>query len=134
MNPIFKAGFTYFLIVFGAGFAFGLIRVPFLVPRFGERYAELIEMPLLLVAIVFASKWIVRRFTLTGLLLKSLGTGFLAAILLLSVEFSVVLWLRGLTLEQFLADRDPLAGTIYYLMVCIFAISPFVFARRDTTK
>ena len=40
-----KAGIAYFALVFGAGFVLGMIRVPFLVPRLGERVAELVEMP-----------------------------------------------------------------------------------------
>jgi hypothetical protein len=36
---ILKAGTLYFALVFGAGFLLGAIRVPLLVPRFGERTA-----------------------------------------------------------------------------------------------
>ena len=51
-----KAGMTYFALVFGAGFLLGSIRVPFLVPRLGERAAELIEMPFMFVAIVVSAR------------------------------------------------------------------------------
>jgi hypothetical protein len=47
-----KAGLAYFALVFGAGFVLGVLRVSFLVPRFGERIAELGEMPLMLAVIV----------------------------------------------------------------------------------
>jgi predicted MFS family arabinose efflux permease len=55
---------TYFMLVFGAGFVSGSIRVPFLVPRLGERAAELIEMPFMLVVIVLSAQFITRRFSL----------------------------------------------------------------------
>ena len=59
-----RAALAYFALVFGAGFILGSIRVPFLVPRFGERVAELIEMPFMFVIIVFAARFIVKRFAL----------------------------------------------------------------------
>lgn len=36
-----KAGLAYFALVFGTGFVLGAVRVTLLVPRFGERIAEL---------------------------------------------------------------------------------------------
>ena len=36
------AAAAYFILVFGAGFVLGSIRLPFLVPRLGERTAELL--------------------------------------------------------------------------------------------
>ena len=56
-----KPGFTYFLIVFGAGFALAFIRLPFLVPRFGVRAAELMEMPVMLAVIAWASWRLAKR-------------------------------------------------------------------------
>lgn len=40
-----RSAAVYFGIVFGVGFLLGVVRVPLLVPRFGERAAELAEMP-----------------------------------------------------------------------------------------
>ncbi len=31
--------------------------------------------------------------------------------------FGLVLWLRGLSIREYLATRDPVSGTIYYVMV-----------------
>ncbi|MDI1243385.1 MAG: hypothetical protein PSX80_15845, partial [bacterium] len=56
--------------------------------------------------------------------LLALSVGVVAAGLLLLVEFSIVLWIRGLTLSEFLEDRDPVAGTLYYVAVVIFAAMP----------
>ena len=60
----FKAAVAYFALVLGAGFVLGTIRVPFLVPRLGERYAELLEMPIMFVVIVLAARYVVRRYIL----------------------------------------------------------------------
>ena len=61
---VLKSAATYFALVFGAGFVFGAVRVTWLVPRLGERAAELAEMPLMFVVIVFAARFVVRRFAL----------------------------------------------------------------------
>src|SRR5262245_56776337 len=57
-----KAGALYFAVVFETGFVLGPIRVPWVVPRVGIRAAELMEMPVMLVVVVLAARWIVRRF------------------------------------------------------------------------
>lgn len=129
MIGIVRSSIIYFAIVFAAGFLFGSIRVPFLVPRLGERYAELVESPLMFAVIVFSARYVVRCFDLAGKIGRSLAVGMAAAILLLTVEFIVVLALRGMTIGEFIAQRDPVAGTVYYIMVAIFAVMPAVFAR-----
>jgi hypothetical protein len=62
-NQLIKAGLSYFTLVFGAGFVLGALRVTLLVPRLGERMAELSEMPLMFAVIVFAARFVIRRFT-----------------------------------------------------------------------
>ena len=47
--------------------------------------------------------------------LRSIGDGALA--LLLVAEFGLALWLRGLSIREYLATRDPVSGTVYYVMV-----------------
>ena len=129
--PILKAGALYFALVFGAGFVLGPIRVLWLVPRVGERTAELMESPIMLVVIVLASRWIVRRFALPPAPWKRLGVGLVALGLLLWMEFTVVLALRGLTIRQYLTDRDPVAGTVYMVLLGMFAIMPLFLSRTQ---
>jgi hypothetical protein len=126
---IAKSALLYFLLAFAAGFALGAIRVPFLVPRLGERVAELIEAPVMLAVIVLAARFIVARPARgcgTGALL---AVGMLALALLLAVEFTVVLKLRGLALGDYVATRDPVAGTVYAVLLLAFAAMPAVMAR-----
>ena len=61
-TPVARAAVTYFALVFAAGFALGCLRVPFLVPRLGERAAELLEAPLMLFVIFLASRHVARRY------------------------------------------------------------------------
>ena len=121
LSTILKAATVYFALVFGAGFVLGPIRILLVVPRLGGRIAELIEFPVMLVAIVLAAKWLVRRFNLRG---NALPVGFLALSFMIAFEFTLVLWLRELTLAEYFRERDPVAGFVYYLMLLVFAIMP----------
>ena len=56
--------------------------------------------------------------------------GGIALSLMLIAEFTLVLWLRGLSIREYLAGRDPVAGTIYYLMLGLFAVIPLLVVRR----
>src|SRR5438876_5028581 len=47
--------------------------------------------------------------------------GGIALVFLLVAEFGFVLWLRGLSIREYLATRDPVSGTVYYVMLGIFA-------------
>ena len=125
-----KAGAIYFALVFGAGFVLGIPRVLWLVPRLGARAAELIESPIMLVVIIFAARWVVRRFSLPPTFVARLGPGFMALGLLLAAEFTVVLKIRRLTLAQYVAGRDPVAGTVYILLLLAFALMPLVVAGK----
>lgn len=130
-----KITLSYFGIVFGVGFLLGIIRVPFLAPALGERIAEMIELPFMLAAIFLAASWIVHHYRLESGFATALVSGLLAASILLMVEFSVVLWIRGISVSDFLANRDPVAGTLYYIAVGIFAVMPGLLSlwnrRRD---
>jgi len=127
---LLKAGALYFVLVFGAGFVLGPIRIFWVVPRFGERTAELMEAPIMLVVIVLAAHWIARRLAVPRTPPRLLGVGFVALGLLLVVEFTVVLWLRGLTIGEHFARRDPVAGTVYMVMLGVFAVMPLLVARK----
>jgi hypothetical protein len=128
---ILKAGVLYFALVFGAGFVLGPIRILWLVPRFGMRMAELMEMPIMFVVIIVAARWIVRRLAVPSAPLSRLGMGCIALALVLIAEFTLALWLRGLTIAEYVASRDPVSGTVYYVMLGMFAIMPLLVTRRS---
>jgi hypothetical protein len=127
---IFSSALRYFAIVFGAGFLLALIRIPWLVPKFGVRIAELMEMPVMLIVIFFAARWIVRSHGVPLAPTTRLGMGLLALALLLLTEFTVVLWLQGLTIAQGIANRDPISGTAYAISLVLFAAMPLLVVRK----
>lgn len=122
-------GAVYFVIVFSVGFVFGTIRVLWLEPRIGTRLAELSEAPLMLVAI-FSSARLVVQWIPAGSRMEYLVSGGLALLLLVVVEFWVVLGMRDLSVGEYLAARDPIAGSVYALMLVIFAVMPFLLGRK----
>ena len=127
---ILKAGGPYFALVFGAGFVLGALRLLWLVPHFGTRTAELLEMPVMFLVIVLACWWTVRRLGVAATPLSRLGMGGVALALLLVAEFTLVLGLRGLSLQEYLASRDPVSGTVYVVMLGVFALMPLLTAWR----
>ena len=127
---ILKAGVLYFALVFGAGFVLGTIRVLLVMPRFGARMAELMEAPVMLVVTIASAYWIVHRLSVPSGWSSRLGMGFVALGLLLVAEYTFVLWLRGLSISEYLANRDPVSGTVYYVMLGMFTIMPLLVARR----
>jgi hypothetical protein len=42
-----------------------------------------------------------------------------------------VLQVRGLTIREYIVSRDPVAGTVYIVMLGLFAIMPLLVARRS---
>jgi hypothetical protein len=56
--------------------------------------------------------------------------GGVALVLTLAAEFGLVLQLRGLSLQEYFASRDPVSGTAYYLMLGVFALMPLLVHRR----
>jgi hypothetical protein len=127
---ILKAGIFYFTIVFGAGFLLGPIRILWIAPRFGTRMAELMETPIMFVVILIAARWVVRRLAVPSTASRRLGMGCVALGFLVAAEFTLVLWLRGLPIREYLATRDAVSGTVYYLMLGVFATMPLLVARR----
>jgi len=128
VREILGAGALYFALVFGAGFVVGFVRVLWLVPLVGERAAELLEAPLMLAVTIVAARWVVRRRAVPPTTSR-LGVGLVALGLMLVVELTFVLGLRGMTLREYLAGRDAVAGTVYVTMLVIFVLMPLVVRR-----
>ncbi len=55
--------------------------------------------------------------------------GCIALIFMLITEFGFVLWIRGLSIKEYFATRDPVSGTAYYLLLVVFAIMPVFISR-----
>lgn len=123
---VIQAGLVYFTLVFGLGFLLGSIRVPFIVPRIGQRNAELIEMPFMLVGIVLAAQFIISYFTIPNTTLTYIFVGLIALSLVIMAELLLVVVLQKSTINNYFKNRDPISGIAYFVLLIIFAVMPLI--------
>jgi len=87
-------------------------------------------MPLMLIVTIVAARWTLVHLSVPSVSSARLGMGCIALILMLVAEFGFVLWIRGLSIRQYFATRDPVSGTMYYVMLAVFAALPLLVVRR----
>ena len=133
-----RAALVYFAFVLGAGFILGVLRVPFVVPRIGERWAELAEMPFMAAVIFLSAGYVLRRFPAIRLHGRTWFVGFVALALAVVAELGLAVALQSRTLGEYLASRDRISGSVYLAMLVVFALMPRLrlpgheTARRET--
>jgi hypothetical protein len=132
MLQILKAAMVYFALTFGAGFILGTVRVLSIVPRVGTRRAELMEAPVMLAVTIFAARWVVRHLLPAAGASGRLGVGIIALSFLLAAELAVAVGIRGLTIRESLAGRDPVSGSVYFILLGVFALMPLLVARQQS--
>jgi hypothetical protein len=124
MRKTVIAALVYFSLVLGTGFVLGIIRVPFIVPKIGERWAELAEMPIMAMAIFISSGYILNRFPEIQTSTRSLIAGFLALALSVCAELGLTVALQSQTLIEYIASRDKVSGSVYLFLLVFFALMP----------
>ena len=102
----------------------GAFRVPFLVPRIGERWAELAEMPIMATVIFLGAGYILRRFPEICRPGRSLMAGVLALVLTVGAEIGLATVLQDQTLAEFISSRDRVSGSVYVALLLVFAVMP----------
>ena len=127
---VLKAAGLYFILVFGAGFLLGSVRVPVLVPLVGIRTAELLEMPVMLVVMLMTARHVVRAFALPEGF-ASVCAGLLALAFMLCAELSFAWLLQGQSPVQYVASRDPVSGPVYAAVLVLFALMPALISLRQ---
>ena len=127
---LLRRSLTYFALVYAAGFLLGTLRALVLAPRLGERWAELLELPLMLVVVLWAARRSVHDLHSRA---RAVALGGLALALLLAAELVGAALLRDQGPAEFLLDRDPLAGAAFALSLLVFGLAPAWFARRPSS-
>ncbi len=127
---VLKAGTLYFLIAVGAEFVLEVIRLQVVALYVGERLAEMLEIPNVLLATIIGARWVVDRFTLPPLPGIRLSVGLVALILLLIVEGTVILPLHGISVAEYLAGQDPVVGIAPLGALGVLTVMPFLVGYR----
>lgn len=124
-TTVVAGGATYFLIVFAVGFVLGIVRMVWLVPRIGARWAELLEIPVMLAVIYWAARWVSRWFRLADHRRPvQVGIGLVGLLLLVGAELWLALQLGGQSPAEYGASRDPVSGTVYAASLVLYAVMP----------
>lgn len=128
---LIRASIIYFLLVFGTGFVLGTIRVLWLAPSLGIRTAELLEMPLMVLATVLAARWINRRYLTEASAGGRLAAGLVALVVLFSAELALG-GAQGRSPADVVFNRDPVSGAAYYAALTLFGLMPWILGRSAT--
>ena len=124
-----KAGAVYFLFLFTLGWVLGPIRELWVVPRFGRITALLFEAVIMLIAMLISARRVIRRFDVGAELPATIGMGLVSLAILLPAEIAGALWVRGLSLPEYLASFANAPGVISLVMFLLFAAMPTLVTR-----
>jgi hypothetical protein len=137
-SEILHLSLLYFLVAFAGGFVLGSIRVPFVQPALGVRYAELLETPFMMFVIYQSARVITRQMEgyhkgratfITPILI-----GVLALVWLVVMEITTTAILNGgwrNGVHIYVAGRDPVAGPVYGMTVLAYALMPWYIWYRQ---
>jgi hypothetical protein len=73
-----KAGVVYFLLVFAVGWILGPTRELWAVPHFGRMAAMLSEAVIMMIAMIVAARWVIRRLDIPQTLGATIPMGLVA--------------------------------------------------------
>ncbi len=126
MLKIRRAVGLYFQIIFVLGFILGAIRVALVAPRIGDLAAVCIEVPLMLVASWFVSRWVITRTELPREIGPLLAVGLLSFLFLMIGEYVLASFIFHHTLDDYLAGFRTTAGSIGLAGQIAFGLMPLV--------
>ena len=97
-------------------------------PHFGGMAATLSEAVILLIAMIVAARWVIRRVHVPRTLPATISMGLIAIGLLFPAEIAGVVWIRGLSLQEYVASFVTAPGVISLLMFLVFGAMPTLVA------
>jgi hypothetical protein len=133
MNTI-KAGGSYCALVLAGGWVLGPVREFLVIPLVGQATGLLLEAPFMLLVIIVAARWSIETFQISSARMPRLTIGFIGLGLLLIAEVVGVLWVRRLSLAEYLATLGPLSGAITLILVLLYVGMPLLVKRGNEEK
>lgn len=127
---VLKAGTVYFLITIGAGFVLEVIRFQVLALHISERFAEMMEIPNVLLATMIGARWVIDRFILPPLPGIRLGVGLVALSLMIVIEWTVLQTLQSLAVAGYITPEDAVLSTLPIGALGVFTVMPFLVGYR----
>lgn len=122
MSSELRAALVYVLLAFALGFVLGPLRELLLAPALGRVGALLVELPLLLAACWWLAPRVMRRVP-PGV--GRLRVGFAALALLLFLEFTLGMVLRGWDFPTWLESFWTAHGAVTLAGYWLFALIPY---------
>lgn len=110
----------------------GTLRVLLLAPAVGEHSAELMEMPVMVLVCFLAARFVIKKGRVRIAAKQALLIGVLALVYLLVVELSLVLWLRGISIADYLGSKKSMAGMAYLVSLLLYTLLPYAVIRSKT--
>ena len=127
---ILGAALLYFAIVFGTGFLVGPLRVLYAEPRVGTTAAVLLEVPILLVAMIVGATIAVRWLDAKPSTRALVTVGTVSLVFQHVADVAVGVLLRGMSVEDHLAQFATTPRMIYGALLVAFALMPLLMRRR----
>jgi hypothetical protein len=124
-----KAGVVYFLLMFAVGWILGPIRELWAVPHFGRVEATVVEAIIMLIAMVVAARWAIRRFEVPHTFASTLSMGLISIGLLFPAEIAGIVWVRRLSVQEYAARLVTIPGIISLGLFLFFTAIPIVVGR-----
>lgn len=127
---VLNAGAVYFLVTLGAGIVLEVIRLQVVGLHFSGRIAQMMEIPMHLLAVIIAARWAIDRFALPPFPGIRLGVGLVALVFWVLMEWIIILPFHGLSLDEFLAAQHPVVGTLPIGALGVLTVMPFLVGYR----
>lgn len=123
-----RRGLEYGFAIYAAGFALGLVRALLVTPSIGERRAQLMEAPVVVLIGFFLAGRVCNRLRARprGALILA---GSVGIVVLLALEVATGILLRGSSARDALVNPDPVAGSVYYAAVLLLLVLPSLRGR-----
>ena len=88
----------------------------------------------MLIAMIVVARWVIRRFHVKPEFGSTISMGLVALGILVPTELAGIVWVRGLSLPEYLASFATAPGLVSLLMFVLFAAMPTIVARAGRNR